>query len=104
MEIILWVTDDCNLNCTYCYEKKQKGIYYMNQNTALSIIENIIKEIKENNYKSLSISFMGGEPLLNFPIINFIVNYFNRALICFNNVYTKNIFSNNNFNRFIYGN
>lgn len=73
--ISLNVAQVCNLSCVYCYgvdgEYGLKG--KMNEETAKKSIDFLIKESK--NQKSISITFFGGEPLLNFPLIKKCVDY-----------------------------
>lgn len=60
----IWVTNRCNLNCAYCYEKKKSDIEFnMDLNALYKFIE------KYNVQEDVVINFHGGEPLLNFPAI-----------------------------------
>jgi len=81
-EFILFInpTMNCNFNCWYCYENKIE-----HSDIDIPTIEKINKLITNIFYKNpeltiFSLSFFGGEPLLNFkknvvPIIdNFIIN------------------------------
>lgn len=73
--LTLMISNDCNLNCTYCYGdggsyKKAKTL--MSEETAKSIIEFFVKD----GYTINSIVFFGGEPLLNIPIIEYVCNYY----------------------------
>lgn len=73
--ITLFISQKCNLKCTYCYGNK--GEYgeegFMNKQTAFKSIDLLIKLSK--NSKDLGISYFGGEPLLNFPLIRSITRY-----------------------------
>ena len=61
------LTEGCNLNCSYCYEK-QKTPKVMTLETALEAVDFIFKN---NDGKApLSIIWFGGEPLLNFPVLS----------------------------------
>lgn len=68
--ITILTTTDCNARCYYCFEK---GIHHydMTKETADATIEYIKSSIPD---KELGIGWFGGEPLLNFPIIKYIVN------------------------------
>jgi radical SAM additional 4Fe4S-binding domain len=68
MNINIWLTNTCNLDCSYCYEENKNSIS-MNSNVA----ESIICFINKLN-KIEKINFHGGEPLLNFKIIKQIVD------------------------------
>lgn len=68
----LCVTHNCNLNCTYCYQKHDNA--RMAIDTAKPIIDWIFDHIPEyNNY--VEICFIGGEPLLEFELLKEIVAY-----------------------------
>lgn len=74
MECTLYLTDDCNLKCSYCYEGNRKNKNYMNEAT----LEKVLDYIVENNLPndSIDLLLLGGEPLLNkkafFKIVNII--------------------------------
>lgn len=84
--LILGITENCNLRCTYC---KFSGTYeygrthsnkQMTEETAVKAVRfmmdhssYIINETKE----PVSITFYGGEPLLNFPVIRSCVSFIN---------------------------
>lgn len=74
MNFTILVTEDCNLNCKYCYEGNNKQKSYMNLGTADKVVEFILNEIKNNpkDKYPLQIVFHGGEPLLNFDIIKYL--------------------------------
>lgn len=59
-------TEECNLNCIYCYQtKKQKMI----KSKVLIQLIKIIKEQILDKYDYLNINWFGGEPLLNWKAI-----------------------------------
>lgn len=64
----------CNQKCIYCQANskpiKAKG-FDMDRKTAKSVVDFIF----QSPSKSLTIEFQGGEPLVNFPIIQYIVEY-----------------------------
>lgn len=78
MNFTILVTEDCNLNCKYCYEGNNKQKSYMSLDTADKVIEFILNEMKKDpeDKNPLQIVFHGGEPLLNFDIIK----YLNKSL------------------------
>ncbi|AEF96095.1 radical SAM protein [Methanotorris igneus] len=67
--LILKITDRCNLNCTYCYSlnKNNKDMEFRIAKKAINYLLNFDDNIK--------IQFTGGEPLLNFKLIEKVVNY-----------------------------
>lgn len=84
-QLILIVTENCNLRCEYCVysDKYPKDISYSNLKmdfkTAKLAIDEYFKLHREREKhglnKSPNISFYGGEPLLNFDLIKECVNY-----------------------------
>ena len=66
---MLMVTHACNLNCSYCYEPYKKNDY-MDTNLAKEIILREARFVEDSDhFDELEIDFMGGEPLMNFPLI-----------------------------------
>lgn len=64
---MLLVTSSCNLRCSYCYEPKLLA-RRMDFLTAKDIITKQMASL-DDRYDSVEIQFMGGEPLLEFPLI-----------------------------------
>ena len=75
------VTEKCNLNCTYCYEK-HKTNRKMTKEVAKQAVDFILNNNLTQEYyntkdsKLLILEFIGGEPLLEIDLINYIVEYF----------------------------
>ncbi len=73
--VTLLVTQKCNLRCTYCYA--DGGGYgtgdVMTHRTARRAVNWLIE--RSGKVKKLRIGFIGGEPLLNFPLIQDVVQY-----------------------------
>ncbi len=67
--IIINITSKCNLNCTYCYRGELKAKTVNVEDVIL-----FLKEIK--SYKKVTILFQGGEPLIEFEKIKYIVDMF----------------------------
>ena len=65
--IMLLITYKCNLHCSYCYEPKQQN-FRMSATKAKQIITEQLSLLGDD-YDSVEIQFMGGEPLLEFPLI-----------------------------------
>ncbi|GMO36566.1 MAG: 4Fe-4S cluster-binding domain-containing protein [Termitinemataceae bacterium] len=71
----LCLTHDCNLSCIYCYQKHDSG-KRMSLITAKQSIDWIFENVP-NDLNAIEISFIGGEPLLEFDLIKEIVQYAN---------------------------
>lgn len=71
----LMITHACNLNCTYCYEE-YKCEAYMTAEDAIRFVQQEIGFVASSDqYDALQIDFMGGEPLMNFPVMKAVVEY-----------------------------
>lgn len=70
--ITLTLTNQCNLSCSYCYERSKNELT-MSFETAVAILES---ELNSNEpYSFLQIELFGGEPFLEFDNIRRIVGY-----------------------------
>lgn len=65
----IYTTTKCNAKCYYCFEKNLIG-KTMNIAIADAVIERIIA--KQGNARQLTITWFGGEPLLNMDIMDYI--------------------------------
>lgn len=72
--IELMVCQCCNLACTYCYasEGEYKNPGWMSEQVGKKAIDFLFSH---STSKSPSISFFGGEPLLNYSLIKILVEY-----------------------------
>ena len=70
---ILCLTHRCNLNCIYCFEKKDNS-HEMSLSIAIKCVDDIIQKHCKKD-ESVSINFFGGEPLLRFKLIVQIYEY-----------------------------
>ena len=69
---IFVVTNECNGECLYC--QAQSGVKHnnrMDKKTAKKAVDFAL----QSPAKQMTFEFQGGEPLLNFPIIKYIVEY-----------------------------
>ena len=72
----IFTTLACNYRCVYCFESAQLcNTEHMTTETADDIINFVKRKVKENHItRPITIKWFGGEPLLNFPIIEYITN------------------------------
>ena len=72
--LVVNVTNQCNLACTYCYEYGEDKIVdtengqqpkFMSEETAREAVEFALRESRDNPHAH--ITFFGGETLMNFP-------------------------------------
>lgn len=82
--IMLLVTENCNLKCTYCYEH-QKNKKKMSFVTAKAIIDKHL--VKCNSNETVVIEVFGGEAFENFPLIKEIEEYISNTYSDLNVIY-----------------
>lgn len=70
--ITLVLTHQCNLACTYCYEKHKD-----NQRMSFDVAKKIVDKelLLDDGTNFVEIDLFGGEPLLEFPLVKQIVEY-----------------------------
>ena len=80
--LVLNVTNQCNLSCTYCYEYGEDKIVntengkqpkFMSEQTARESVDFLLDASAGNRLPHLT--FFGGETLLNFPVVKTTVAY-----------------------------
>jgi uncharacterized protein len=81
-QIIFEVTEDCNLNCTYCtyskfYINKERHDSYLRFENVRHTLQKLIAKRTPSPSNHLIISFYGGEPLKNFEFIKSVVEFTN---------------------------
>ena len=83
--LVVNVTNQCNLACTYCYEYGEDKIVdtdngqqpkFMTEETARESVEFALRESRES--KHAHITFFGGETLMNFPVLKSTITYARR--------------------------
>ena len=83
--LVVNVTNQCNLACTYCYEYGEDKIVdtengqqpkFMSEQTARESVEFMLRESKDN--PTAHMTFFGGETLMNFPVLQSTVAYARR--------------------------
>lgn len=76
-EYFFYLTNNCNLNCKYCFENKFNEKNCGESKIDFNIIEKIVKERANDKYGKTIIGFFGGEPMLHKDIIEKTVNLCN---------------------------
>lgn len=71
--IELFLTENCTLNCDYCFVATRKSGKRMNWKTA-SLAIDFLMDYSENE-PDILIIFFGGEPLMEFPLMKRIAKY-----------------------------
>lgn len=74
--IDIFISDDCNLACKYCFAGKVRRYgktALMTPDTGEKVVDFLIR--RSGGKKDLFICFFGGEPLINFKVLEHIVTY-----------------------------
>jgi len=80
--LVLNVTNQCNLSCTYCYEYGEDRLVdtasgrepkFMSEETARASVDFMLRESGAN--RAAHLTFFGGETLLNFPVLKSAIAY-----------------------------
>jgi len=86
--IQLVVTNICNFRCKYCFvdtaycskertrTQKDPENQMMKKQDAKKYIQTVIKHVKKHDRKNMFIQFFGGEPLVNWPVIKYVLEEF----------------------------
>lgn len=82
LSVWIFVSNDCNLTCPYCWEKE--GLLHKNSNMSTAVcqmtVEWIEKKILDGRVEELEITYMGGEPCLNLGAITDITLKLNQVI------------------------
>lgn len=73
--LVLNITSGCNLSCSYCYADTKSG-GAMDRDTAFAAVEFLLRE--SGSLPTVSLSFLGGEPLLHFHLVQTVIEYAER--------------------------
>jgi uncharacterized protein len=70
LNLTIMITEECNFNCIYCYQKhNSRTLDITKANSILKITESILRK---KSYKKILIQYFGGEPLLYVDCIMFL--------------------------------
>ncbi len=70
------LTENCNLRCTYCFEKKTRAVCkYMSKETAFRGIDFLFQEAIKNQTNPINITWFGGEPALCPSLMSEMMDY-----------------------------
>ena len=72
--VTLNVTNNCNLNCVYCFEK-EKSPAMMPPEIAIDAIDKMYNKLEGR--EPFTINFFGGEPLLNWKTVKAVIDHCN---------------------------
>lgn len=75
--LMLYLTEECNLRCTYCFVKKVPK--FMTRETALRTIDWVLQRNVSGGEYILLVNFFGGEPFLAVDLMQEVVDYARRV-------------------------
>lgn len=76
MILSLWITNGCNMKCTYCYETPNSEIQMMKAENIEHILALSERAISRKESETIMVHFFGGEPLLN---VDYIYSFINKV-------------------------
>ncbi|MFP4403614.1 MAG: His-Xaa-Ser system radical SAM maturase HxsB [Candidatus Woesearchaeota archaeon] len=91
---IIVLTKRCTINCLYCQTSAQSSKKDKNFDLDIDNAKKFVDIIFQSPSKQLAIEFQGGEPLLNFETLKFIVEYTNEKNISKNKIIQFTVVSN----------
>lgn len=71
---IVVVSLRCNYNCVYC-QASSRGVEEEDLDMDIETAEKVVDLIFEAENQKINIEFQGGEPLVNWEVVKFIINY-----------------------------
>lgn len=90
---IFVLTNRCNLNCIYCQaSKKHSGTRRLDM--SFSTAKKALDFIYQSPSSNITIEFQGGEPLINFETLKYVVEYTKSYQNLFNKHFQFNLVSN----------
>jgi len=75
----LKISDQCSMRCPYCYETFTDK--YMTKEVFDESLVKIINMMERSNTKKLNVSFFGGEPMMNWNLIEYATKIFKKLPI-----------------------
>jgi uncharacterized protein len=82
--LVMNLTNQCNLSCQYCYEFGADKVAtpegkpkFMSEEIARASVDHLIASAKGR--RAVHITFFGGETLMNFPLLKWVVGYATEA-------------------------
>ncbi|OPA80839.1 hypothetical protein BVG16_00340 [Paenibacillus selenitireducens] len=90
MMVHVFVTNDCNLSCDYCYVSELREKLYFRTEFIDSLISFINRALSLNKSEKVLLNFFGGEPLLNKRVIEEIILASNKINVKTNFMMTTN--------------
>lgn len=91
MKLVIEVTRKCNLNCAHCLRGCSQ-----NMDIKKEYIDELFNQLNKANINGLDLTLTGGEPSLNIPMINYIIEKLENSNITLSMFYIATNGINNN--------
>lgn len=82
LNTVIEVTRKCNLQCEHCLRGCAQ-----NKDMSKEIIDKFFNALRKNDVDSINITFTGGEPTLNLPIVNYTIEKLKQGNVSLNYFY-----------------
>lgn len=92
MECTLYLTDYCNLKCSYCYQGNEKNATFLDKEKLEQALKYIIENKIDN--EDIYLTFLGGEPLLKKELIYEAIDIINNKYKDYKNLFKYRITTN----------
>lgn len=100
--LILLPTSDCNLRCAYCFSSGGHKKIKLTKESSFAAIDFIINKIIQNNKTKFHLGILGGgEPTLEYDLVQTVIAYAKEKCQQHSIKYTNNITSNGVFNKIV---
>jgi len=105
------VTENCNLRCTYCYEHRKNCDTRMSKDIGRKAVDMLFEEdakqdgtyISSSNAEAVILEFIGGEPLLEVELMDYIIEYFRYKALTINHRWALHHMISISTNGILYG-
>ena len=83
LRLTVLTTLQCNFACGYCFQgdhdDHNRHAHKMSLDTAREVVEHAARQMDEIHPERLSLTFFGGEPLLNLPVVYYLAEHVHAA-------------------------
>ncbi len=83
LRLTVLTTLQCNFACGYCFQgdhdDHNRHAHKMSIETAAEVVVHAARQMDEIRPEKLSVTFFGGEPLLNLPVVYYLAEHFKAA-------------------------
>lgn len=76
-QVILELTEQCNLRCRYCIYNEHNPSYrsFSKKRMSWDVAKRAVEYARDNSSKEIAVTFYGGEPLVEFELMKQVIEY-----------------------------